>query len=193
MWGFTDAGRDKLVDFLASALRPLAAAVAIAVSAALFEAVRPAPNVGGHWYCLTRTDHDVPRDRYAGMLILYDTFLQVDGEAIAGYDEMFAEYSSGRKEILDDRVVNELSGTVHRKYFFANSRVSIGVRNEGRNDLRESIRSYDMIIRGNRMSGEFHSSVGNQRGRVVCQRELFDDLKGEPDETEQRLQSEFSH
>ena len=191
MWGLTADGREKLYDFLAGVLRPVGAAIVITVGAALFEIVFPAPNVGGHWYCLARTDGDLTGDRYEGMFLLYDTFMQIDGEAIIGNDEMFAEYSpTGSRGLVGDRVINELSGTVHRKYF-ADSHVSIGVRNRGRGQLRDSTRSYDMTISGDRMAGQFHSTVGNQRGRVVCRREIFD-LTGEMDEIRQRLESQIN-
>ena len=192
VWKLTETGREKLADFLLGVLRPLVAAIGLTVGAALLEGWLPAPNVGGHWYCLTRTDAALNNDGLVGMFLLYDTFLRVDGGAIAGNDEKFAEYSSGRRGPLpgDRRSQNLLSGTVHRKYF-GDSEVSIGVAEEGEGTLRASTRSYDMTISGDRMVGEFHSTVANQRGRVVCKRVIFD-LRGGREEVEQRLESEIN-
>ena len=160
------------------------------MGAALFEGVLPAPNVGGHWYCLTRTDDALDGDQYKGMFLLYDTFLRVDGEAITGNDEKFAEYSSGKKGLFPghQRTFSTSSGTVHRKYF-ADSHVSIGMDEGGA--PRKSTRSYNMVISDDRMAGTFHSTVANQTGRAVCKRANFD-LTGDPAAIEQRLGSEIN-
>ena len=182
--------REKLVDTLTDMLRPVGTAIVIAIGAVLFERVLPAPNVGGHWYCLTRTDDALDGDQYKGMFLLYDTFLRVDGEAITGNDEKFAEYSSCEKGPYpwNRRIFSTSSGTVHRRYF-ADSHVSIGMDEQG--VPRKSTRSYDMVVSDDRMAGTFHSTVANQTGHVLCKRATFD-LTGETAAIKKRLASEIN-
>ena len=137
---------------------------------------------------MTRTDSALRENStYPGMFLLYDTFLAVDGETITANDEKFAEYSSERHGLFENRVPASGAGAIHRKYFGA-SGVSIVMTDRG--SPRNSIRAYDMAVRGERMAGTFHSSVDNQSGRVVCRRQVWD-LSGSVSEVRSRLQNEI--
>ena len=124
------------------------------------------------------------------MLFLHDVFLQVNGEAITGSAEKFAEYSSDPSGYLRPigQITSLSGGTLHRRRF-ADDDVSI-VINEARADGRTTTLSYDMTSSGGRMAGAFRSTAGDQVGRVVCKRSAFD-LTGGVDKVRQRLEAEI--
>ena len=96
--GITMPNHEKLIDFLTGTLRPVGTALVIAAGAAFFEGAFPAPNVGGHWYCLTLTEEALGGEQYKGMFLLYDTFLRVNGEALTGNDEKSRNTRRGERD-----------------------------------------------------------------------------------------------
>ena len=145
----------------------------------------PPPDVSGRWNCLTQTTNS---GRYKGMLRIYPTTItqQQDG-ALTGRDEKSHDSSTDTAWIPTPfRSRGSLDGTVWRKYI-GTSEVSLGIDERTHNGIR-SQRTYAMRITGERMVGTFTSTVDNQTGQVLCQRDEFD-TAGERNEVIERLRA----
>ena len=154
------------------------------------------PNVAGPWDCVTFTETDaVDTEHYEQGFVLHSTTLDQRDSDVTGSDEKYAEFSriperdSGRNAKSlprTERTRGTISGTIRSGYIIGRSRVLLRI-----DDETSATRTYEMVVDGDRMYGNFRSSVANQRGRVTCRRDDFN-LDGSVADIRQRLQREIA-
>lgn len=171
----------KFLEFSEGAARSVVAGVVLAfLFFAWREWVAPLPALTGTWYCVTftKTDTDGIPDSYEEMLLGWDTMLLQSGTAMSGSAEKDYEISSSAEGQTDrDRgqiegflQSNQLSADRLLLHMIVTPQADDSQAESGQGD-RQSTLSYDLIIRGKKLEGEFAWTVAGQRGRAVCARE----------------------
>lgn len=203
----TGMTRHELWVLFVSLLKNVAASCLASFCAGIFLAAfffyarerwHPLPVINGTWHCMTYTSEQgnaaaSEQENYVGMFLIYRaTFLQV-GNMVRGTDEKRFEASDstvGRAT----RTRSEIDGFLQKNYI-DKSRLFLHMEEGGEQEgLRESTRSYYMEIGAEKMSGDFESSVLDQKGKVVCKREQFntEGIDGKYDNAKVRFAPHFA-
>ncbi|MCY4600258.1 MAG: hypothetical protein OXF27_10105 [Acidobacteria bacterium] len=134
------------------------------------EFVFPVPTVSGPWYCLTQTTNSDLSD-YEDLFLGWRVVLAQSDAGIAGSSEKVWEHGRGR--LVGDQIDRGDVGGFLQYNYLATSRLSVHVDIIPRH-TRASTAFYDLRVLGDGLRGTFYWTSANQRGELVCQRELID-------------------
>jgi hypothetical protein len=137
------------------------------------EKICPPPDVAGQWFMEVKTEKSA-YNPYEEMTLRYVVMLWREGNKIKGTSEkIYANSIKGEETYVGkNRSRSTIGGVVEKNYF---SKDRILVHSIERGTERESTTLYQLICTSKKfMEGKFWSTVADQTGKVVWQRNPFE-------------------
>ena len=165
-------------NFLGDIITTLVSGIIVAV---LFFLARkkifPIPYVTGKWYLEMKTV-STAYNPYQGMVLRYVLIIWREGNIIKGSAEKIYENSSTgeRKYVGKNRTRASIEGYIEKNYIVSDKIYIHSIEN---GHGREFTNTYVLLLnrtllnRNRKMVGKFNSTVADQDGTVICQRESF--------------------